>query len=187
MFTDHNQPLAVDRPCCSRNCFYQSLESTHEVIEETLGLYRLSSSTMDTVTRVQIQTSWCVVATSKYNIGCGLIGICSSTRLKSHQSSILSEWWKKWTNTFVAEPISTSTPQMIYKVKRVSNDSQKDYEGNKGEVTNITNMTIYCRFYKGVKFVRGESSARWLVSVASMVEIEEKQLDDRVADVSVES
>ena len=40
----------------------------------------------------------------------------------------------------------------------------KDNEGNKGEVTNITKMTIYCRVYKcGVKFVVVVfvSSARW--------------------------
>ena len=50
----------------------------------------------------------------------------------------------------------------------------KDNEGNKGEVTNITKVTIYCRVYKGVKFVRGVSSARRLMSVAGMVEVEEK-------------
>ena len=38
-------------------------------------------------------------------------------------------------------------------------------------------MTIYCRFYKGVKFVVVVSSISWLV--AGMVEVEEKQLDDR--------
>ena len=31
----------------------------------------------------------------------------------------------------------------------------KDNEGNKGEVTNITKMTIYCRVYKRVCKVRG--------------------------------
>ena len=46
----------------------------------------------------------------------------------------------------------------------------KDKEGNKGEVTYITKVTIYCRVYKGVKFVRGGSSARWLMSVAGMVD-----------------
>ena len=34
----------------------------------------------------------------------------------------------------VAEPISTSTPQIVL-VKRESNDSQKNNEENKGEVT----------------------------------------------------
>ena len=34
----------------------------------------------------------------------------------------------------VAESISTLTPQMIYKVKRVSNDSQKTMKETKGEV-----------------------------------------------------
>ena len=33
--------------------------------------------------------------------------------------------------TIVAEPVSTSTPQMIYKVKRVSNDSQKTMKETK--------------------------------------------------------
>ena len=40
-------------------------------------------------------------------------------------------------------------------------------------------MTIYCRFYKGVKFVVVVSLISWLVSVAGMVEVEEKQLHDR--------
>ena len=49
----------------------------------------------------------------------------------------------------------------------------KDNKGNKGEVTNIINMTIYCRVYKrDVKFVVVifVSSARWVMSVAGMVE-----------------
>ena len=49
----------------------------------------------------------------------------------------------------------------------------KDNEGNKGKVTNVTKITIYCRVYKrGVKFVVVVfvSSARWVVSVAGMVE-----------------
>ena len=49
----------------------------------------------------------------------------------------------------------------------------KDNEGNKGEVTNITNMTIYCCVYKrGVKFVVVVFvfSARWVMLVAGMVE-----------------
>ena len=50
----------------------------------------------------------------------------------------------------------------------------KGNEGNKGEETNITKVTIYCLVYKGVKFVRGVSPARWLMSVASSVEVEEK-------------
>ena len=33
----------------------------------------------------------------------------------------------------------------------------KDNEGNKGGVTNITKMTIYCRNYKRVCKVRGSS------------------------------
>ena len=33
----------------------------------------------------------------------------------------------------------------------------KDNEGNKGEVTNITTMTIYCHVYKCVCKVRGSS------------------------------
>ena len=33
----------------------------------------------------------------------------------------------------------------------------KDNEENKGEVTNITKMTIYCRIYKRVCEVRGSS------------------------------
>ena len=44
-------------------------------------------------------------------------------------------------------------------------------------------MTIYCRFYNGVKFVVKfvvvMSLISWLVSVAGMVEDEEKQLDNR--------
>ena len=50
----------------------------------------------------------------------------------------------------------------------------KDNEGNKGEVTNITKMTIYCHVYKhGVKFVVVVfvSSARWVMLVAGMVEL----------------
>ena len=46
-------------------------------------------------------------------------------------------------------------------------------EGNKGEVTNITKMTIYCRAYKrGVKFVVVVfvSSARYVMSVAGVAE-----------------
>ena len=49
----------------------------------------------------------------------------------------------------------------------------KDNEGNKGKVTNIIKMTIYCHFYKrGVKFmvVVFVSSGRWVMSVAGMVE-----------------
>ena len=49
----------------------------------------------------------------------------------------------------------------------------KDNEGNKGEVTDITKRTIYCRVYqRGVKFVVVVfvSSARWVMSVAGMVE-----------------
>ena len=49
----------------------------------------------------------------------------------------------------------------------------KDNDGNKGEVTNIRKITIYCRVYKScVKFVVVVfvSSARWVMSVAGMVE-----------------
>ena len=38
---------------------------------------------------------------------------------------------KSCKNISVAEPISTSTPQMIYKVKCVSNDSQKTMKETK--------------------------------------------------------
>ena len=72
---------------------------------------------------------------------------------------------------------------MIYKVKRVNNDNQKTMKETKIEVTIITKVTIYCRFYNGVKFVVKfvvvVSLISWLVSVAGMVEVEEKQQDDR--------
>ena len=38
---------------------------------------------------------------------------------------------KKKLEEYVAEPISTSTPQMIYKVKRASNDNQKTMKETK--------------------------------------------------------
>ena len=44
----------------------------------------------------------------------------------------------------------------------------KDQEGNKGEITDTIKVTIYCRNYK-----RGGcmwSSARWVMSIAGMVE-----------------
>ena len=72
----------------------------------------------------------------------------------------------------VAELISMSTPQMIYKVKRVSNESQKTMKETKAN-NNITKMTI-CHIYKGVCKVCDScimSSARWLVSVVGMVEV----------------
>ena len=65
---------------------------------------------------------------------------------------------------------------MIYKVKHVSNYSQKTRKQRRGK--NVTKMTTYCRFYKGVKFVVVVSSISWLVSIAGMVEVEEKQLGD---------
>ena len=46
-----------------------------------------------------------------------------------------------------ANDLSLSVPVM----------TAKDNEGNKGEVTNITKMTIYCRVYKRVCKVRGSS------------------------------
>ena len=49
----------------------------------------------------------------------------------------------------------------------------KENEGNKGEVTNMTKVTIYCRNYKRVRKVCGSciwSSARWVMSIAGMVE-----------------
>ena len=51
----------------------------------------------------------------------------------------------------------------------------KDNGGNKGEVTNITKVTIYCHIYKRVCKVRGGSiwsSARWVmwVDVGGVVE-----------------
>ena len=49
----------------------------------------------------------------------------------------------------------------------------KDNEGNKGEVTNITKVTIYGQIYKRVCKVRGGciwSSARCLMLVSGMVE-----------------
>ena len=49
----------------------------------------------------------------------------------------------------------------------------KDIEGNKGEVTDTTKVTFYCRIYKRVRKVRGGcmwSSARWVMSIAGMVE-----------------
>ena len=51
----------------------------------------------------------------------------------------------------------------------------KDNEGNKGKVTDTTKVTIYCRNYKRVCKVRGGcilSSARWVKSIAGMVESE---------------
>ena len=47
----------------------------------------------------------------------------------------------------VAESISTLTPQMIYKVKRVSNDSQKTMKETKGEVIflgSVSNPICLC-------------------------------------------
>ena len=47
----------------------------------------------------------------------------------------------------------------------------KDNEGNKGEITDTTKVTIYCRNYKRVCKVRGGcmwSSARWVMSIAGM-------------------
>ena len=53
----------------------------------------------------------------------------------------------------VAEPISTSTLQIVL-VKRASNDSQKNNEGNKGEITVQQKWRFICRVYKDVgKFV----------------------------------
>ena len=49
----------------------------------------------------------------------------------------------------------------------------KDNEGNKGEITDTTKVTIYCQIYKRVCNVRGGciwSSARWVMSIAGMVE-----------------
>ena len=49
----------------------------------------------------------------------------------------------------------------------------KDNEGNKGEITDTTKMMIYCQNYKHVCKVRGGcmwSSARWVMSIAGMVE-----------------
>ena len=49
----------------------------------------------------------------------------------------------------------------------------KDNEGNKGDVTNTTKVTIYCRNYKRVCKVRGGcmwSSARRVMLIAGMVE-----------------
>ena len=49
----------------------------------------------------------------------------------------------------------------------------KDNEGNEGEITDTTKVTIYCRNYKRVCKVRGGciwSSARWVMSIAGMVE-----------------
>ena len=49
----------------------------------------------------------------------------------------------------------------------------KDNEGNKGEVTNLIKVTIYCRVYKRVCKVRDGciwSSARWGDVIAGMVE-----------------
>ena len=49
----------------------------------------------------------------------------------------------------------------------------KDNEGNKGEITDTTKVTIYCQIYKRVCKVRGGciwSSARWVLSIAGMVE-----------------
>ena len=46
-------------------------------------------------------------------------------------------------------------------------------EGNKGEITDTTKVTIYCRNYKRVCKVRGGcmwSLARWVMSIAGMVE-----------------
>ena len=50
----------------------------------------------------------------------------------------------------------------------------KDNEGNKGEITDTTKVTIYCRNYKRVCKVRDRcmwSSARWVMSIAGMVEL----------------
>ena len=49
----------------------------------------------------------------------------------------------------------------------------KDNEGNKGEVTNITKMIIVVFTSACVKFVVVVfvSSARWMMSVAGMVEL----------------
>ena len=47
----------------------------------------------------------------------------------------------------------------------------KDNEGNKGEVTNITKMSIYCRVYKRMCKVRGSIICVFtMMSVAGMVE-----------------
>ena len=58
----------------------------------------------------------------------------------------------------------------------------KDNEGNKGEVTNITKMTIYWRVYKCVCKVRGSSICvfSYMDDVGSWYSrVEEKQQDDR--------
>ena len=56
---------------------------------------------------------------------------------------------------------------------RVSKVTAKDNEGSKGEVTNITKVTIYCQIYKRVCKVRGgyiRSSARMVMLITGMVE-----------------
>ena len=58
----------------------------------------------------------------------------------------------------------------------------KDNEGNKGEVANITKMTIYCRVYKRVCKVRGSSICVFsqMGDVGSWYsQVEGKQMDDR--------
>ena len=56
---------------------------------------------------------------------------------------------------FVAEPISTSTPQMSYTVKRVNENSQNTMKGQKGEITIITRDNLFVVFTSVYVNVRG--------------------------------
>ena len=57
--------------------------------------------------------------------------------------------------TAVAEPISTSTPQMNYTVKRVNENSQNTMKGQKGEITIITRDNLFVVFTSVYVNVRG--------------------------------
>ena len=92
-----------------------------------------------------------------------LLWLCNSL------SEYFTTQWKLSNLNHVGEPISTSTPQMIYKVKHVSRDSQKQWRKQRRGNNYDKKVTIYCRFYKSVKFVVKFvvviSLISWLVSV----------------------
>ena len=64
----------------------------------------------------------------------------------------------KWYSEYVSEPISTPTPQVVL-VKSASNDTQKNNEGNKGEITKDDDLFV--------KFTRTYVSSWIVVGVVS--------------------
>ena len=186
-YDSYNDPIALSWIVFATNVMYRWKRDTwFKIFRKIEAFFVLSFFNFKYITRGQINLPF-IQKCDDENINKFQKGSFNDSlrrnfpwAMSNNRRTVVNSWARIY-NSAGVEPISKSTQQIVL-VKRESNDSQKNKDGNKSKDNNITNTIIYSSSLQECMWVRGwllVSSARWLMLVAGMVEVVERQLYDR--------